>query len=1133
MITKKCNKKVQNVDILVWLLFHTWFIIIYKYINATQINLQLHRFLCFAKHIFGAGFVWRKNEKITLFALSLLLCLCGIFFSACGEEQNVELTLSKSSVVIYYGEKEDNAETVNVAVSGKEVNALGLKYDNTFIKITSEKKNDGSFDLTISPKSKITTGQISVIVSAGGEVEARFTVMVIVPVERVTASDNQYIVFNGELTTYNLLSGLKFYPEGSGDYNVQFTIDNIEDFGEDAYLQNNQIVLKETFNKFDTPFRISALVVGEGISVSPSTAFNVSVIPNVRGLSYLMSMGATYNKADGAISADGYVLKIVDGELEEFSISIDIPTELGVGVDVDVSADEQNNIMQYLTCDKTSKSIKEGITTNTFIFKALGGDSTTAKARLYFKFYYIDNDDEKLKSNFVICDDGLHTYVDISLFVPLDGIDVQTDADIYTNIGESSYVIYKNYNSQILQYGSIFKFLTSPLNASNKEFIIESFDNGVRVGIIESNGNFKALSVGDTITAGTNVYIMAKSTVADATGGIKFKLKSLKEESITKEIVFRVENGTNGLFIVDSTDVVPDYEYNIEDSTVNLSSEVNERLYLVLYAPNAKKSQLKYDNTDGDVVIKEIPCKPNYFQVDINTSKAGEINKTITKSINTLNGYSVTINVSIIQRILEDDVKVVLAKSSQNLSAIGYINDDYSTNGLKSINIKNGGSVELDLLYTEGALKPKIKYYYKSAQLKSEDYPDAYSKSYKDFNLVNLEGSDDFVEYCGVISSQNLINRNVITGVAEGKVYLRVDVIGSIVVDGKIIDAREPISVYFLVEVYNPVTEIVAYSNGHEVKNIELRAKNLVKEESDYTITLSLETLSGLRNATYDKLYLDGGIIGEDEVGFTMTREVNEDLAYSVVLNDATKELTITLERVPLNYDYSHINKVNIFAFDFGSINFQNGGMLNYSSIKSNYPSVEFTLQLTVLKTIMVDDVNVKSLKLLDDTNDIYKTFDSNYYKVYEEIYIDINDLTQGSDNLYRITTEILPANAYNKNLIYTFFNATGTSETLVTIPFNDGVLHMGAIEGGRGYIQIVPEAPSGEKRVKAIIVPIKIADGKSFDTAFEISDLSKVKNPYQHYILVGSCSVKTLFWPKLVFHELVGCMEEKNQKML
>ena len=108
--------------------------------------------------------------------------------------------------------------------------------------------------------------------------------------------------------------------------------------------------------------------------------------------------------------------------------------------------------------------------------------------------------------------------------------------------------------------------------------------------------------------------------------------------------------------------------------------------------------------------------------------------------------------------------------------------------------------------------------------------------------------------------------------------------------------------------------------------------------------------------------------------------------------------------------------------------------------------------------------VNVKSLKLLDNKNDIYKTFDSNYYKVYEEIYIDINDLTQGSDNLYRITTEILPANAYNKNLIYTFFNATGTSETLVTIPFNDGVLHMGAIEGGRGYIQIVPEAPSGEE---------------------------------------------------------------------
>ena len=1074
------------------------------------------------------------KKRFSFIFLALIMCLFGIFISACNEEQTVELTLDKTNVVIYYGVTEDNEASVNVRVTGKEVGALGLKYDNTNIKIVSSKLSNGSFNLSITPKSKITTDEVSVVVSAFGEVEARFTVSVVVPVEEVLANENQYIVFKNDTAVYNLIDGLSFKPSGCGSFDVEYEIENADAFGNEVLLQNGKIILNETFNKFDTPIRVRAWAMGEGIISSPSAIYDVRVVPSVRGLVSAngasgISMFATYNGSENAeINADGYTLKITNNRLETFSISVKIPSELGVAVDVDDKKDEQNNIMQYLTVDKTSEN-KSGYTTTTFVFESLNLLPTATNARLYFKFYYTDNNDENLVDNFVICGSGLRDYLNISVVVPLEDVNIQTDVDIYkTEGGEDAYIVFKNYYTGALRYGSIFKFLPYPLSASNNEFVLDEFDAHLAIGVIDNNGNFRELEKGDVVFGGATIYISARAEAVDGRNDLMLRLKG--DNNVIKEFLFRVENGTSGLFIVDSVGSVPDYDYNIENSKVNLSAEVGDNLSVILYAPNAEKSQLKYE-AEG-IEISEVLNAPGYFQIDIDTSHAGEVNKTITKAINTLNGYSVTISVSIIQRILAEDVKVVLAKSSQNLSVIGYINDDFNSFGIKNIKLKNGASVELDYEYTAGAQSPIIEYSYYYALIGDKNYPNAYCDAYLSFdNLLdyNQLADKEFTAYNSVVSSQNMSARNVLTGTAQGKVWIKISLTGKMVNNGKVVNA-DPIIVYILVEIYNPLTEVVATdADGHEVKNIELRAKDFVQNENDYKITLSLNAVSGIRRATYDKVYLDGAIIkNEDVLGNGVNRtfmecKINQLLKYNVRLYCDTNELEITLLNTSKDFDYDWVSLIRVFAYDFGGIDFKDsaviGSQINYRSIKENaenyYSCVEFVLELKVLETMLINDVSVTSLKELDINDELYKTIleelgvdaelyqtFSDNYKIYEQIYIDINDLTFGSDNLYRIITDIKPLNAFNKNLIYSFINAPGTPEKLVIIPFNDGVLHIGADRGGCGYIQIVPE--KSKANVKTILIPIKIADGNSFETAFEISNLSKIKNKTQHYILTN-----------------------------
>ena len=207
--------------------------------------------------------------------LSVMLLVGGLLMSACNEEKPLTLTLSKDAVVIYYNITENNTETVNVKVDGGSVSALGLRYDNTNIRITSKKKDDASFDLFITPKTKISTDEISVQITAGGVANAWLTVAVVVPVERINASDDQYIVFKGEDTSYNLRSNLTFLPTGVGTPALRYEILNEEDFSDWLIIESNTLFVSGEFDNFEDRIHVRATVV-DNMLLNPANDYFLS-----------------------------------------------------------------------------------------------------------------------------------------------------------------------------------------------------------------------------------------------------------------------------------------------------------------------------------------------------------------------------------------------------------------------------------------------------------------------------------------------------------------------------------------------------------------------------------------------------------------------------------------------------------------------------------------------------------------------------------------------------------------------------------------------------------------------------------------------------------------------------------------
>ncbi|MBQ9786155.1 MAG: hypothetical protein IJW25_01675, partial [Clostridia bacterium] len=358
------------------------------------------------------------------------------------------------------------------------------------------------------------------------------------------------------------------------------------------------------------------------------------------------------------------------------------------------------------------------------------------------------------------------------------------------------------------------------------------------------------------------------------------------------------------------------------------------------------------------------------------------------------------------------------------------------------------------------------------------------------------------------------------------------------VIGGKLIDVAKYIELYetdetkldtitllkssaitktMLVEVYKPAIDI-----DSSEKTVELRAENQLKEgdKTHASTTIKLNVLaSGDDLATYHRVFIDKGRdYAADDVEYTYK---NGDLEYRAILDESELTLTITVVSIPENYDEDFIETITLFVADF-HIYLDSPSYL-ISEISKKYTVIAYAINVKIIKTEKINDINVTSLKLVDDEGFeeviVEGVTVTTKVKTYEEIYLETSEVESNTTNVYKILTQILPLDAFDKELKYTFVPDLNTAIGLVDVSNNDGMVYYSGFNGGSGKIVITP-ADQTNLSIK-VVIPIVIADGNTKTTAFRIGSLNEIVNAYKHYKIIanGTLTLSETLLGGEVFH--------------
>ncbi|MBE7082148.1 MAG: hypothetical protein E7378_00490 [Clostridiales bacterium] len=439
-------------------------------------------------------------KKFSVILMAILITVFGAFFSACEKkESNAKIELDKSSVSIYLGETENNTVVVRATTIDFSTEMLVVKYDNTNIDITPRKTSDNTFDLIVSSKVTIGTNPIIVEVSAKGA-EANFSVELVVPVEQIVAEQNLYVPYDNQSTMINLYDHLTFYPTGTKQTGVTFSLaeesSNFEIKGN--YLEIKAGLLSEG-SGLDFGEEVSVVVDSvsseEGKS-DVATEMVIKIVPNIKWLAKEIDVKVETDSASFSnFENKTYELNVakspLDGsyDLGTFKTQILIPAELGIDVDVDknfsiMGGQPIQNISNILQYDReyTQESLINGGATRlydkyVFIFRV--DTLRQGVGCLSFKYTYKNYNESGLETSYAFYDNttsAIVSSINVSVSMPITEIDFSTTCN-QTSVGASvQYHIYQNYSNDVL--GGKFIFSALPYGTIQNNLCIKILKGG-------------------------------------------------------------------------------------------------------------------------------------------------------------------------------------------------------------------------------------------------------------------------------------------------------------------------------------------------------------------------------------------------------------------------------------------------------------------------------------------------------------------------------------------------------------------------------------------------------------------------------------------------------------------------------
>ena len=1035
-------------------------------------------------------------KKFSFLILSILLMGIGVLLSACAPSGGQKINLDKTSATIYLGETENNTVTINASLVNVDVKYLDLVYEpSNLVNISQVKNSNGTFTLTITSNAEKNVDPVAVEVKAGKYASATFYVEVVLPVKQILQKENVYLAYNGKATSYNLYDFISFEPSETKQKNVNFTLLTEND---KLKIEGNTLTIGEgvDIDKIEN-IEINAVSSAEG-KANVSCNLNLKLVPNVKLLANKFDVKANYNNSESTINQNGYTLTLSkkDGKytIQEFSITIIIPRDLGIDVDIDVSGGGYGtSILNYLSCSKSHTTTTEN-DVYTFLFDAISSIQGTAD--LKFKYFYkneLYKKDTSLSSVFV-CAEGDKAEnqeidkISVTVTIPVAEIDVDTNAEKTT---EENYIVYNNYATGVL--GEKFKFLAKSGDGDviQKTLILEKPNNS-NLTIFDKTGKaltFKEIkndkdeiiSYEAEIQSGAEIFVKGENV---NTNQETLTVYSKDDKTKKAEIKIVVNQGISALGFVESTDD----SSSINKNVVLYANRGGAELTWYIYAPNANASDLKgyqEKNTTPPLTIKGVSeggsVVKNYFLVSFPVGEIGEFNYII----ESVNGYQIKATVIVTEKL--ENVSIDFKDNASYVSGIGEYKFDEGS--LINLSIQNGYIVELDYIANANAKISDVKYSFYEPQVGV--YEGNYISLLKSLKNTagNGLGEGDFNKtFSSYINTQSLAEK-LISAEKSGVMVIKIDFYDQKIENGKITGKNEPITKYLFVQVYDAVKEITS-----DAKNITLRAENQLSESAKSLSqkTISFDVLSNaLKSATYNKLFIDGGkiekIANTEQTICTYTKKDNNITLFEATYNFATGELTVNAKYVDSLYAGNY--QIELFAGDF--VDFGTGTTI-YSG-RVNYPVVKYILNIDLIETKSIEEINVTNLNLTneDDTT-----------KTYETIYI---DTSKNSLNQFRLKTEITPFNAFEKELEYVYSSSYGMAVVDIS---NDGLITVVGEVGGKGIITIAPKHTNNS--VKLVIIPIVIADGNSYETAYEITSLSEITNPNKHYVLTIPTTYET-----------------------
>ncbi|MEG1948052.1 MAG: hypothetical protein RR140_00505 [Clostridia bacterium] len=606
----------------------------------------------------------------------------------------------------------------------------------------------------------------------------------------------------------------------------------------------------------------------------------------------------------------------------------------------------------------------------------------------------------------------------------------------------------------------------------------------------ELTGNIDLLKFEEATEKNGDVEISVRVAKILSTQQIFVKLKLGVE--VGGQVSFMVKSDNKKVFqnvVLNTKRGVSNVEVNaFKNPTVNVVENQKSVLYLTNNNNLTRGVELKINPLFADVSCT-IKANGNSFVVNDSLAKVGETNDGIYQfnvsvkkgfanesssvTITFANGKQISVPVEVFGEMNLDDIKI---KVNQTNSNVGYLNLNGSE--LSAISIKKGNSIPIKI-ENVNSFYNKIEYSFCDA--KDNEIANFNMLSYKEVQALAYLKESNVVSKYYLESLQQIRTSNI------GKSWVRATFTGFVL--NLKTGEKEEIKgeKYFMVESYVAIESLMLSQN-----NVTLLPKDKLGfsnlEQSEKTVNIILN--QGKTEPTYKKYFYYNGN-GEKKY---LTYDVNDNK------NQITEDtIEIVFEGGNLIKFNPKAKTITAVAHTYGSNFYFMFGIVEFNGENA----IEHTVPLSI-KVVLPVMCNEIQLQNVDEEDGIYI------------------DITKPHGNIFKIMAEVLPADAFNKKMIYTFIPTRPQDIGILQVN-NEGLITLGNF-GGTGKIVIVPEDQC-KKNIDGTItvrdnvqnpikkqIPITIADGLKRDTSIRITSLDEITNTQFHYTLISNVSVSVKY---------------------